>query len=194
VRWEILKKLVILTGNSKKSITMTDSKKWLVVYTRSRAEKKVAAELAFQEIEYYLPLQRRLRIWSDRKKWVEVPLISGYLFVHITRKEYEKVLKTFGVVTFIRFEGKPAIVPDEQIDFIKRMLNEAGRTVEVSHSLLKEGDEVIITSGSLIGLKGKLISFKGKKRVAVEIIQLNLSLTVDIQLSEIEKQTSLNLL
>lgn len=170
---------------------MAETKQWLVIYTRSRAEKKVSVELDYQGIENYLPLQLKLRKWSDRKKWVEMPLISGYLFVHILPKEYEKVVKTFGVVSFVRFENKPAIVPDDQIEFIKKMLREPGLNVEVSHQLLKQDDEIVVTSGPLIGLKGKLISFKGKKRVAIEIIQLNLSLMVEVQLSEIEKTVSL---
>jgi transcription antitermination factor NusG len=170
---------------------MSESKQWHVIYTRSRAEKKVAVELDFQGIENYLPLHRRLRQWSDRKKWVEMPLISGYLFVHITPKEYEKVLKTFGVVSYVRFEGKAAIVPDYQIDFIKKMLREPNLDIEVSHQLLQQGDEIIVVAGPLIGLTGKLISFKGKKRVAVELAQLNMSLLVEVQISEIEKMPNL---
>lgn len=166
---------------------MIKTKQWLVVYTHSRAEKKVAIELDFQGIVNYLPLQRKLRRWSDRKKWVEMPLFSGYIFVHITPDEYEKVLKTNGVVAFIRFEGKAAIVPDDQIDFIKKMLREPGIDVEISHLPLQQGDDIVVTSGPLIGLKGKLISFKGKKRVAVEITQLNLSLIVEFQVAEIDK-------
>jgi transcription antitermination factor NusG len=166
---------------------MNELKKWHVIYTRSRSEKKVLTELEFQEIEAYLPLQRKLRQWSDRKKWVEMPLISGYIFVHITPKEYEKVLKTFGVVTYIRFEGKPAVVPDYQIEFIKKMLHDADISIEVSHQQLEKGDKIIVVSGPLIGLEGELVSFRGKKRVAIEINQLNLSLLVEVQLSDIEK-------
>jgi len=170
---------------------MIETKQWLVVYTNSRAEKKVSIELDFQGIVNYLPLQRKLRKWSDRKKWVEIPLISGYIFVHIDPKEYEKVLKTSGVVAFVKFGGKAAVVPDDQIYFIKKMLREPDIDVEVSHQLLQQGDEIMVTSGPLIGLKGKLISFKGKKRVAVEIIQLNLSLIVEFQVDEIDKSFGL---
>jgi len=169
---------------------MAEIRKWLVIYARSRSEKKVLSELEFQGIEAYLPLQRKLRQWSDRKKWVEMPLISGYLFVHITPKEYEKVLKTSGVVAYVRFEGKAAVVPDHQIEYIKKMLHEPRFNIEVSPQIPEKGDQIIITSGPLLGLKGKLISIKGKKRVAIEIIQLNLSLLVEVQLSDIEKTNS----
>ena len=91
-------------------------KQWHVIYTRSRAEKKVQLELILKDIENYLPIQKKLRQWKDRKKWVEMPLMSGYCFVHITRKEYDLVLQTNNVVSYVRFEGKAATIPDSQID------------------------------------------------------------------------------
>jgi transcription antitermination factor NusG len=163
-------------------------KTWLAVYTRSRAEKKVALELEYQGIEHYVPLQRKLRKWSDRKKWVEMPLISGYVFVHITLRDYETVLKTLGVVAFVRFEGKPAAISDEQIDSLKRMLRQHEITVEVSHELFNEGDEIEVIAGPLIGMKGTLVKKKGKKRVAIQLSQLNISFLVEVPLNEIEKK------
>ncbi|MGF7140688.1 UpxY family transcription antiterminator [Roseimarinus sediminis] len=162
-------------------------KHWYAVYTKSRAEKKVLLELEFQSIEAYLPLQKKLRQWSDRKKWVETPLIPGYIFVHIDRRDYDRVLRTQGVVTYVRFEGQAAIIPDDQIDVIKRMMREHELNVLISHEDFSEGDEIEITAGPLIGIKATLVTFKGKKRVAVQLHQLNLSLTVDLPLSEIRK-------
>jgi transcription antitermination factor NusG len=164
-----------------------ENKKWHVAYTKSRAEKKVLIELEFQGIEAYLPLQRRLRQWSDRKKWVEVPLISGYIFVFITRKDYDKVLRTNGIVTYVRFEGKAAIIPDEQIEYIKKLLSQSELQVAISPQLIKTGDKVEVTVGPLIGLKGTIVSFKGKKRVAIQLEQLNLSLMVDLPATQIQK-------
>ena len=94
----------------------TGQKLWHVVYTRSRTEKKVCDELTINNIECFLPLQKKLRQWKDRKKWVEMPLMSGYCFVHVSRKEYDKVLQTNNVVCYITFEGKAAAIPDKQID------------------------------------------------------------------------------
>jgi len=160
---------------------------WYAVYTKSRAEKKVLAELEVQGIDAYLPIIKKLRQWSDRKKWVEMPLIPGYIFVHIDSKDYDRVLQIAGVVAYVRFEGKAAIIPDSQIDFIKRMLLQTDLDVEVSHQPLLAGDRVEVTSGPLIGLKGTLCSCKGHNRVIVELSQLNLSLIVELPLSVIEK-------
>ena len=92
---------------------------WYAVYVKSRAEKKAQIELQQKGIENFLPLQRKLRQWSDRKKWVEMPLIPGYLFVRISRKEYDLTLQSTQVVSFVRFEGTAATIPDNQIDYLK---------------------------------------------------------------------------
>jgi transcriptional antiterminator RfaH len=85
--------------------------KWYAVYTRSRFEKQVLKGLQDQGIEAYLPLIKTVRQWSDRKKTVEVPLFSSYVFVHIDRRFYDQVLQTMGVVKYISFEGKTATPP-----------------------------------------------------------------------------------
>jgi|WetSurMetagenome_2_1015567.scaffolds.fasta_scaffold353133_1 transcription antitermination factor NusG len=164
------------------------NKKWHVIYAKSRSEKKVLSELEYKGIEAYLPLQRKLRQWSDRKKWVEVPMISGYVFVCITRKEYDQVLQTNGVVSYVRFEGKAAIIPDQQIEFIKKMLCQVEVDIEVSSDQYIPGDKVEVIVGPLIGLTGTLVSFKGKKRIAVLLEQLNLSLMVDLPLNQAQKK------
>ena len=68
-------------------------KSWYALYVKSRAEKKVAADLSANSIEYYLPLQKVLKQWSDRKKWVEEPLFRSYVFVRIISDDYYKVLQ-----------------------------------------------------------------------------------------------------
>ena len=103
----------------------TEQKFWYVVYTRSRAEKKVRDELTYNNIECFLPLQKKLRQWKDRKKWVEMPLMSGYCFVHISRKEYDNVLQTNNVVCYVTFEGKAAVIPNQQIDSVKKMMKQS---------------------------------------------------------------------
>mgnify|MGYP001198578203 FL=1 len=163
------------------------TKSWYVVYTRSRAEKKAYAELLALDIEAYLPTQRKLRQWSDRKKWVDMPLFPGYIFVHITNKDYDKTLKINNIVSFVRFEGKAAIVSNSQIESIKQIANQTIHEVDISHQLFNEGDQVQVTSGPLIGLKGSLISYRGKKRVAVIINQLSISLLVEINVDSLEK-------
>lgn len=163
------------------------TKSWYVVYTRSRAEKKAYAELLALDIEAYLPTQRKLRQWSDRKKWVDMPLFPGYIFVNIPKKDYDKVLKVNNIVSYVRFEGKAAIVSNSQIESIKRIVNQTLHEINISHQTLSEGDKVQVTTGPLVGLKGLLISHRSKKRVAVILDQLNISLLVDINVNSLER-------
>lgn len=158
---------------------------WHAVYVKSRAEKKAQTELQLQEIETFLPLQRKLRQWSDRKKWVETPLISGYLFVLASRKEYDLILQSNYVVSYVRFEGKAAIIPDTQIEYLKLMLKQDSSEIEITREKLKPGQMIEVVAGPLIGLRGKLQKTKGKNKVAIELEQLGCSALVEIQIEDI---------
>src|SRR5690606_37050220 len=88
-----------------------------------RAEKRTATELQKRGIKVYLPIQKTLKQWSDRKKWVEEPLFKSYLFVWISHREYDTVLQTYGIVRFIFFSGKVAYVPQQQMEFLQQYLD-----------------------------------------------------------------------
>jgi transcription antitermination factor NusG len=152
---------------------------WYAIRVKSRSEKKVFSDLIEQKIEAYLPLQRKLRQWSDRKKWVEMPLISGYVFVFISRKEYETVLKTYNVVCYVYFERKAAIIRVEDINLLKRMLGQVEVELEVTTDQLIPGQMVEIVSGPLCGVIGELIDFKGKNKVALRIPPLGYTVLVE---------------
>jgi len=159
---------------------LQETKKWYVVYTRSRTEKKVCAELNKKNIECFLPLQKKLRKWKDRKKWVEVPLISGYCFVHINRKEYDSVLKSDHVVCYITFEGKAAVIRPYEIKQLKQMLRQSDFEVTVSNENFTQGQKVEIIKGPLMGLKGELVNCRGKKRFILRISQFKNVFSVEV--------------
>ncbi len=161
-------------------------KKWYAVYTRSRAEKKVAAELEENNIEVYLPLYKTIRQWSDRKKKVDLPLIRGYLFVHIKDREYFEVLKIQGVVTFVKFLGKPTSIPAWQIQNLKILLG-SGEHFDMEMADFSEGDFIQITAGVLKGLKGKIINLKNKKKLLISLDALDYCFTVDIHPALVER-------
>jgi transcriptional antiterminator RfaH len=159
---------------------------WFAAYTRSRAEKQVARELEKQGIEYYLPLYTTIRQWSDRKKKVEEPLIRSYIFVHIVEKEYLPVLQVPGVVTIVRFSGKPVPVPDWQIENLKILM---GAQVPVSPEIheFEKGEEVCITRGALQGLRGTIIRIRGQHKLVISIHALNYNVTIDIDPAFVEQ-------
>lgn len=160
-------------------ILQEPNRKWYAVYVRSRSEKKVLADLAATGIEAYLPLQRKLRQWSDRKKWVEMPLISGYVFVHIAKSDYEKVLKCDFAVCYVHFEGKAAIIRDEDIDLLKRMLGQSELELEATTEKLQPGQMVEVISGPLCGTIGELVEYRGKNRVALRIPPLGYTVLIE---------------
>jgi len=159
--------------------------KWYAVYTRSRFEKQVQIELQDQGIEAYLPLIKTVRQWSDRKKTVEVPLFSSYVFVHIDRRFYDQVLQTNGVVKYITFEGKAASIPADQIDNLRIIVN-SNEKVETTWETRRKGDRVMVTAGSLKGLKGELITYGDRRKVLVRIDSINQNLIVEVHSSLIE--------
>ena len=158
---------------------------WYAVYTRPRFEKQVLKGLVDQGIEGYLPLIKTMRQWSDRKKMVEVPLFSSYVFVHINRSSYDQVLQTHGVVKYITFEGKAATIPSDQIDNLKIIID-SNEKVETTWKFKRKGDQVIVTAGSLKGLKGELITEGNRKKVLVRIQGIDQNLTVEVHSSLIE--------
>lgn len=158
---------------------------WHAVYTKSRAEKKAYTEIQQKQIEVFMPVQQKLRQWSDRKKWVQMPLIPGYLFVRVSRKEYDSVLQSNYVVSYVRFEGKAATIPDGQIEYLKLMLKQENLDIEISHETFEPGQMIEVVAGPLIGLKGKLVHFKGKEKVAIELEELGYSALIEIETPDI---------
>lgn len=160
--------------------------KWYAIYTRPRFEKQVLKSLQDQGIDAYLPLIKTMRQWSDRKKMVEIPLFSSYVFVNIDRKSYDQVLQTHGVVKYITFEGKAATIPPDQIDNLKIIVNSSEK-VDTTWETRSKGDRVMVTAGSLKGLKGILITDGDRKKVLVRIDSIDQNLTVEVHPSLIEQ-------
>lgn len=160
---------------------------WYAVYTRSKGEKIAAKLLQNQGIEVYLPLQRKLRQWSDRKKWVEVPYINSYVFVKTSEKEYYDILNTQGVVRYITFEGKAAAIPEWQIDAMKRIISSDTPVIFSAHRFRK-GEKIQVESGTLMGMEGEVVrDTDGKKKVLIRIGELGVSMLVQLDLTDIKK-------
>jgi transcription antitermination factor NusG len=169
-----------LLSSQQKTIKNTGSEeKWYALYTRPRAEKLVFQRLVEQSIETFLPLQKTYRMWSDRKKLIEKPLLSSYIFVKTINKNFPRVYKTNGVVKFVSFEGQPVSIPQNQIDNLRLLIN-SDAEIEVSSDKFAPGDNVVVINGSLIGLTGELIKIGSKNRVVVRIDRLDQNLILKI--------------
>lgn len=120
---------------------------WYVVYTKPKWEKKVAEKLAQAGIECYCPLITQIKQWSDRKKKVEVPLFNSYVFVQLPDADRNTVFAVPGVIRYLFWLGKPAIVRDEEINIIKKNLN-ASNIADISVSSIQVGDRIKLDSGA----------------------------------------------
>jgi transcriptional antiterminator RfaH len=120
---------------------------WYVVYTKPKWEKKVAERLTQVGVECYCPLITQIKQWSDRKKKVEVPLFNSYVFVQLEEINRNTVFQVPGVVRYLFWLGKPAIVRDEEIRIIKKSLNDSNVT-DISIAAMKVGDRIKLDSGA----------------------------------------------
>ncbi len=143
-------------------IKSTNTRNWFVIYTRARWEKKVDQLLKQQGINSYCPLRTVENQWADRKKMVEFPLFSSYVFVNISLKEELVVRQTHGVLNFIYFLGKPAIVQDSEIEKIKHVLVKNPDTEVISLKGVRVGDRVRIKNGILANQNGNIVKVNGK--------------------------------
>jgi len=159
--------------------------KWYPVYTNPRAEKKAYDLLMALGIEVYLPLQKTLKQWSDRKKWVEEPLIKSYLFVRITTSQIADVLMTKGISRFIYFSGRMADMPERQINDLKLLLA-SGAEFECCERSFKKGQRVEIIAGTLKGLRGEMIEVASQKRLLIRIGETGQSLLVQVPAGHLE--------
>lgn len=148
---------------------------WYVLYTNPKAEKKVAQQIAAMGYEVYCPLIQQVRQWSDRKKTVEVPLFNSYVFVNIEDSERHKVFDAKGVVRFLFWLGRPAVVKDEEIEEIKKWLN--SQSVEFEIESLHEGDFVEIKEGQFKGHSG-IVQYINKNYVRIVIESIGFVLVV----------------
>ena len=163
---------------------------WYAVHTRSNFEKRVAGELMLKGIECFLPVVREVHQWKDRKKLVEVPVFSGYVFVRFAASPEEQltVLKTNGTARIVGTSGAPEPIPSSEIDSI-RVLVDSG-CVFKQHPFLKEGARVLVKRGPLRGIYGVLLTIKNTHRLILSITLLSQSVAAEIDMSDVEVTNS----
>lgn len=154
-------------------------KKWYALYTKPRWEKKIDSVLIRKGIESWCPLQKIERQWSDRKKVVEEPLFKSYVFVHITDAERSKVLMTDGVLNFVHYLGKPAVIRHEEVAIIKKYLAEKDASIFIiSQEGYKEETKIRVNHGVFMGNEGTVIR-GGRKKVYVKLESLGQVMVVE---------------
>lgn len=157
---------------------------WYALYTKPRWEKKVAALLTQKGLENYCPLNKVLKQWHDRKKLVEEPLFSSYVFVFVTPTEVAEIKKTEGIINFVYWLGKPAVVREEEITAIKNFLGEH-KEVRLEKARINVDDRVQIIQGPLMHKEGTVMEVY-HKTVRVLLPTLGFALVAQVEKSSIE--------
>lgn len=158
---------------------------WYVVYTRSHCEKKVAMQLTKKEIENYCPLNKVVRKWGERKKILHEPLFSSYVFVRTSEQLLYQVKQvSTDVVNFVYWLGKPAIVKDNEIEYIKLFLSEYSE-VKLEKCNVNVGDTVRVLSGPFMNHEGNVTSVD-KKNIKLMLPSLGYLMIAEINLSNVE--------
>jgi transcription antitermination factor NusG len=144
------------------------TRKWYAIYTRPRWEKKVNQLLLEKGVESYCPLNKIRRKWSDRLKIVEEPLFKSYVFVKVQDGERSAVRTTNGVINFVYWDKKPAVIKEKEINAIRRFLDEH-ENVHVHPIDLKLNQRVKVIAGSLMDQEGKVLDVRHKVvKVAID--------------------------
>lgn len=164
---------------------------WLVIYVRPRWEKKVDRLLQDQGIETFCPLKTTENQWADRKKKVSVPLFTGYVFVRIDDRDLTKVRYTLGVVNYIYFMGKPAVIKDADIEQLKEMVKTYNNLEIININDLSTGDRVRIRSGLFYNQEGEIIKIQGKT-VLMSFDHIDCALVTRVEINQLIKAKPLN--
>jgi len=149
-------------------------KLWYVVYTRPRWEKRVAELLTAAGIENYCPLNKVTRQWSDREKTILEPFFKSYVFVCVSESRKWDVTYIPGVVNYIHWLGKPAIIPNAEIELLKSFLD-AHDKVYLQRLNIETGKKIKVTKGIFLNLEGTVVALRGKK-IQIQIPTLGIAL------------------
>ena len=119
---------------------------WYILHTKPRSEKKVEEKLLSMGINAYCPTRNEIRLWSDRKKRIQVPVLPSMVLVNIEDKDINRVFECTGVLRYMFWLGKRAIVRQNEVDILKRYLKGDYNFVNSKLSEIKVGDNFSLSS------------------------------------------------
>ncbi len=157
----------------------TTEARWFAIYTGFRKEKYVQEELRKKGVETYVPLMTHTRQYVRKVKTVELPLISCYVFVKITKQKYVPVLETEYVYRFVKFSKNLISIPEKEMELMRQVVGEK-LVISANPYRWEAGDEVEVATGSLTGLRGKLVKRNNKREFLIQLEHLGYSLQLSV--------------
>lgn len=147
---------------------------WFVIWTESRAEKKVEARIAALGLSPWLPTVKERHRWSDRWREVTCPLFPGYLFARARSVDWYTVLRTPGVLTVVKREGRPALLADRFVAAFREAIERTGATPEAVADVpdFSPGDEVIVQDGLLKGVRGVVRERRSGRQLVIWVAEI----------------------
>ena len=161
---------------------------WLVVKTIPRAEKKLAQQLNAAGYEAFAPTYTTLRQWSDLKKKVELPLISGLIFVKNDDQNIQALYRFAHVTGILKEYNRPALVTQDEINNLKILAN-GNYTDDIESQAMSHFDvgvTVQVKRGEFAGIVGELMAVNGKHRLVVQLRTLQVELVINIAKANVE--------
>lgn len=159
-------------------------KQWYAVYTRPRWEKKVAELLERKKVEVYCPLNKVNRQWADRRKVVLEPLFTSYVFVYVSEQEHANIKQTDGIVNFVYWLNKPAVIRNEEIETIRKFLIEYDH-VSLEKTQVNLNDRVRIINGPLMMWEGNVVEIR-TNTIKITLPSLGQNLVAEIRKEHLE--------
>ena len=168
--------------DSKTENEVTQEPQWYAVWTRSRHEQRVRVELEQKKFEAFLPTITRWSRWKDRKKRIDWPLFPGYCFARFDVAARLSILKCFGVVSIVSFDGVLAPIPEREIDGIRQLVDS-----DLQYDpcpLIHEGMMVEVMHGPLSGVIGRLTRKGSHARLVLSVDLIGQAVSVEIDAAD----------
>jgi|SRR5882672_3312889 len=157
---------------------------WYAAYTWANHEKRVADQFVERRVEHFLPTFESIRHWKDRRMRIQQPLFSGYIFVRLALQDRLRVLQVPSVVRLVSFNGRPAVLSDQEVDILRKSLIPELRALP--HPYLKVGRRVRIVKGPLYGAEGVVVRKKNGFRFVLLMDLIMRAASVDVDAADIQ--------
>ncbi len=170
----------------KNIVGVEESLSWYIIVCKTNFVKKAAARLVENGFQIFLPLKKELRIWSDRKKWIEIPAFGPYFFILTTEKKRFQTFEVSGILKYLHFDGKICKMSESELNNIKKIFEFDGE-ICILQETYTIGDKIEILEGYFKGFQGYLIEKRSLRQLKIVFKEIGYSILVDLRKIGIKK-------